>query len=142
MKYNCGFLDPSTQQCQILGMHVPDPGSCHCPHYRKDLIKCTNCGRILLTSPVYDGEDTFCAECAKLSGTCGLCRNLTTCAYESDPSPLPKVVQRREERDGMVFITTGRNPEREQALCTTCNCWLPDLGCCRQYATCGNYERR
>ena len=95
---------------------------------------CGLCGKALLRDQlVWDNElaTTICKEHAPLLRTCFSCRNLAQCLYETDPSPLPKVILRTIQQGNMQVQTQTRNPEREEITCKKCPCYHEEFGCWR-----------
>lgn len=79
-----------------------------------------------------DLEEVFCNNCIYLLGGCYSCGNVVSCAFEQDPSPLPKIVVQTVQQGNMTMQTQIRNPEREAITCKTkCPCWNEEWGCGR-----------
>ena len=120
-------------------------------------INCENCGRPLsvATDTVVSVNDEgsariVCKECASMFGHCPMCQHSTTCGFNDDPDPMPKVVvvARQVRQGNATFVQQHQilNPDRVKKFCieAQCKCYLNDLEqpiCCRQsgYATCTNY---
>ena len=65
-----------------------------------------------------------CAYCYERLDTCLTCaNNITNCAYETNPSPLEKVIRKTEQNGPMVKTYYTRNPERMAIACKECECY-------------------
>ena len=103
-----------------------------------------NCGYCGSTGPhrFFEQDGTpICDHCMAASGTCAFCVQSTQCEFESNPSPLPKQVQKTIRQGNMVIQTVVQNPERIDITCRKlCKCFSEDLGCLKQFGCCGNQE--
>ena len=102
-------------------------------------ILCACCGRNAIAVVNPDGTG-LCANCYQYCNTCRLCASSVYCAFEQDPSPLPKQVMQTIHQGNAVMQRPIMNPERVKALCPSCSCYDMELGCLRQYGTCGGYK--
>lgn len=108
-------------------------------------MNCNYCGRenpqLIFTVFNDNAPTAMCPNCAQVIGTCGLCTNSVKCEFESNPSPLPKMVMKTVQQGNMIMQTTIPNPDRIKALCPSCACYSEDpFICCRHVAgTCKNY---
>ena len=65
-----------------------------------------------------------CAYCYERLDTCLTCaNNIANCAYETNPSPLEKVIRKTEQDGPMVRTYYTRNPERMAVTCQECKCY-------------------
>lgn len=142
----CGFAALGQPQCPVIGIPI-DPSANHsCPYYAKELIYCERCKQIIPNSAIYskaaDGSwKVYCKNCSSLSGTCGGCLKSSTCDFETNPSPIPKAVEKRFQQGNQIMITQIKNPDRIAISCKlNCSCFSEEFGCCREFNTCGNYE--
>jgi hypothetical protein len=116
---------------------------------------CENCGhpikesRAVITM-VNEQSHFFCADCAKLFGTCVMCAHSIGCAFTQDPDPTPPfvVVSRQVRQGNATFIEQKQIPngDRIKKFCLDgkCKCAIDDPErplCCRNggYMTCTNY---
>lgn len=85
----------------------------------------------------------MCGNCFSMAGTCGLCENGTLCDFETNPSPLPKQVQKVIRQGNAIIQTVVKNPERIRETCLkNCPCCDPNFGCFKENGTCGIYKER
>ena len=85
----------------------------------------------------------ICERCNSLRGNCILCISARTCPFETDPSPIPKTIQKQFRNGPMISVTEVKNPARIDITCkTSCPCFSEDFGCMKEYNTCGKYEVR
>ena len=109
---------------------------------------CAICGKATPTrSMVICPEDTIsiCPSCAESLSTCYTCVKAAYCDFESNPSTLPKIVQRTIQQGNMKTVIQVKNPERIVITCQqNCACFDPEFGCAREFPghTCGNYTIR
>lgn len=83
----------------------------------------------------------ICQNCQSKFGTCVGCSKSATCDFETNPSPIPKTVQKRTQQGSQIMVTTIKNPSRIDVTCRiNCPCFSEENGCCREYNTCGNFE--
>ena len=139
----CRILDPVQHVCQLNGMRV-DPNEDFCSRHATTLETCDVCGKPVI-KPILTPDGTswkkLCGDCAEQLNTCGFCRMADTCSFESDPSPLPKMVQRRIQQGPMTSITTVQNPDRVAITCAKgCACYDAEQGCMRQFHCCNKLE--
>lgn len=136
----CALYDPNTSTCPVLRAPI-DPNKDFCSKHQINLHTCEACGRTSLKPilvPV--GKDTYhsiCGECVTQLNTCAFCHESRTCAFETDPSPLPKWIQQKNQNGPMITVTTVMNPERIRQTCEKgCPCYDPEFGCMRQFNYC------
>lgn len=146
----CLYRSADTKICSVLKKVVNDDDMA-CQRYADSsyLNTCELCGRqVIRGSEVIfieaDRPHFTCANCAETAGTCHSCINIKDCRFDSDPSPIPKVVQRQIRQGNVVQIASIQNPERIKITCQKgCECWDPiDSTCRKQEAekTCKNYK--
>lgn len=143
----CLLRDEQSGQCSILKMVVAENQDA-CPRYADEgnVITCELCGRrtVVDNSVIYNEERVHlvCGDCADKSGTCYTCLERKTCPFETDPSPLPKVVQRRIQQGPMVEIAQIKNPERINITCRAgCPCWDEEsFTCGKEQGWCCSYK--
>lgn len=125
--------------CQLNGRQV-NPDKDYCSKHAEELHQCEYCGSGTL-DPVFIAESetwhTYCEKCASAISTCNFCLNAQSCAFETDPSPLPKMIQKQIRQENMVQIVTVKNPDRIAITCQKgCNCYHPEFECLRQFNGC------
>lgn len=118
-----------------------------CPYHTTELHLCALCGNhmpkenqlIDITNP----EDIviYCRNCKQHISHCPTCTNSKECRFETDPSSIPKVIQKEIRQGNMIQITTVKNPSRIDITCKKgCPCFSEEFECLRQFNSCGNYK--
>ena len=143
--FNCAYRTLNPQQCPLIGYQYADDRNQVCPYHTTELSKCDICGQIVPDSMFTQKSDgswiRICKNCQSKSGTCGGCSKSSTCDFETNPSPIPKAVQKRFQQGNQIMVTTIKNPSRIDVTCrVNCPCFSEENGCCREYNTCGNFE--
>lgn len=145
--FTCAFRTLNPQQCPLIGYSYTEDRNQVCPYWVDELVYCAKCGNIIPTPhfPLTHYSDgtwkPTCENCLKLSGTCGGCLNSTTCDFETNPSTIPKAVEKRFQQGNQIIVTQVKNPLRIDSTCrVNCQCFSEEFGCCREHNTCGNYE--
>ena len=143
---NCAFRTLNPQQCPIIGHRYTEDRNQVCPYWVNELPKCEVCGSIDPNYVLFLNKDEtayipVCSNCSKLSGTCGECLKSATCDFETNPSPIPKAVQKRIQQGNQIVMAQIKNPSRIDATCRiNCPCFSEENGCCREYNCCNNFE--
>jgi hypothetical protein len=136
----CGLRDPAKNVCLLSGRTI-DPAADFCSSHLREPPRCAECGKITL-SPIFENEQTFCSQCAEAITTCFGCSLASNCAFETDPSPIPKVVVKTVRQGPMVTQTQVRNPDRIAITCKlNCHCWNGEY-CGREDNWCSKYSSR
>lgn len=129
----CRILDPRQNVCQLTN-RPKDPDKDYCSDHQAILKTCDNCGNITLESiltPDLTEWRTLCSQCASKLSTCAFCRNGDKCDFETNPSTLPKIVQKRIQQGPMVSLTTVKNPDRIKETCEkNCDCFDKETQTC------------
>lgn len=129
---DCAYSNET--QCNITGKLLPPEA---CSEFYNTPFHCSICHKqIHHTQVIYDSktESTICPECLERLSSCDFCSHADRCAYQQDPSTLPKIIQQRTP----FGVTQTKNPEREQLLCTTCVCWHDNS--CARGSSCGRQD--
>ena len=128
------------QVCGLSGKTITADG--YCDEHRRSISKCSICGNIVLSNGVIDDTHLICWNCFSSLKTCVACKNANICRFETDPSSLPKVVQKQVRRGNMTAVTQVKNPERVRATCEKgCKCFSKEKGCLKENNTaCKNQE--
>lgn len=105
-----------------------DPATAGCPKWEAQLETCEICGNptTIATSAILledEQNHILCAKCSKELGYCSTCAQSLTCDFETNPSPLPKVVMQTTRSGNMVTQQQIMNPERIKITCHNCTCW-------------------
>ena len=145
-------LDVETgRMCRLFNIAVKDTDFCF--KHTKSLFTCDCCGQPFIGNPyivmskiddntVSGIEACICPKCNQNINTCKTCAQMHQCAFETDPSPLPKVVQKQVQQGNMYAVTQVMNPDRIAITCQKdCPCWSSDFCCSKQnYGTCQQYH--
>lgn len=144
-------LDLETKRfCRKYNMPVKDTD--FCSQNIKSLKTCQCCGNQYAERPTLlsksEGENKFtfdieiCPVCAQTIGKCQTCKQGNICTFETDPSPLPKMVQKQIQQGHMTAVTQVMNPERIRLTCEkSCLCYSHNFGCLKQtHGTCQQYH--
>lgn len=141
----CGFRDSKNSVCQVFG-HAINPKVDYCSKHATNIILCNRCKRPLLDALIMaDNDGTFgfyCKECVEAFSTCETCKHATECDFETNPSSLPKVVQKQIRQGNMVTVTQIKNPDRIEITCKNgCVCYDAENGCRKHFnLKCDKYE--
>ena len=134
-------LDVETGRiCRLWKVAIKDTDFCF--QHAKELPICDCCGNSFIGKPYLIAEmvndvatiqASICPECNQYHGTCRTCKQGNICAFETDPSPLPKIVQKTIKQGNMTAVTQVMNPERIAITCQkACPCWSADFSCQKQ----------
>jgi hypothetical protein len=121
-----------------------DPEEPGCPQYSKVEHKCYLCGKPIIDTKTMFIEDAviLCDACNNLCGQCPTCANSITCDFETNPSTIPKLVQRQIRQGNTIMTTTVKNPARIEETCAkNCKCWNGNCPREGEVKWCGNYTR-
>lgn len=142
----CGFRTLNPQQCPIIGYSYTEDRNQVCPYWVNEFSKCAICGRIdpnyvLFLNETETNYIPVCSQCKDLFGTCRMCLKSTTCDFQTNPSPIPKAVEKRFQQGNQIIITTVKNDKRVAETCVkNCECFSEEYGCLREYNCCDKYE--
>lgn len=104
------------------------------------VVQCETCGRPTeqqFLCPDGDIWHILCPSCASQLNSCAFCKKVNTCSFETDPSPLPKMIQKQIRQGPMISVTTEMNSERIRQTCEKgCDCFDANFGCMRQFHYC------
>ena len=143
--FTCAYRTLNPQQCPIIGHRYTEDRNQVCPYWVNELPKCEVCGKIVPDSMFTQKSDgswiRICKNCQSKSGTCGGCSKSSICDFETNPSPIPKAVQKRIQQGNQIVMAQIKNPSRIDATCRiNCPCFSEENGCCREYNCCDNFE--
>lgn len=100
-------------------------------------INCGMCGAPIVGSDlIYDTQsgNIYCRKCAPYVRTCYNCLDGNVCDFQTNPSPLPKQVQMRQQMGNTVVSQVVTNPERVKITCQNgCHCYSEELGCVKEF---------
>ncbi len=119
----------------------------YCSEHAKSAQKCSCCGTPLVGKSfiTMNGkvvESVICERCFQNRNTCKTCQYGGSCRFETDPSSLPKTVQKQVRQGNMTAVTQIMNPERVRITCQKgCHCWDQNFGCSKQtHGICQQYH--
>lgn len=138
----CAYFDD--MRCKISGQ----PAISHnvaCASFSSQHYECDICHRqIHHTEVIYDSKSNkiVCSDCCNRLSTCDNCHNGNICLFETDPSPLPKQIQKQIRQGNMFGQTIIKNPERVRETCQKgCPCWDTETESCnKQLRYCANIQ--
>ena len=138
----CAYFDD--MRCKISGQ----PTISHnvaCASFSSQRYECDICHRqIHHTEVIYDSKSNkiICSDCGNRLSTCDNCHNGNICVFETDPSPLPKQIQKQIRQGNMFGQTIIKNPERVRQTCEKgCPCWNTETESCnKQLRYCANIQ--
>ena len=142
----CALMKHNGGVCPVFNQSFDanEPG---CPKHALDLMTCELCGGLTLPAAAIidltnqEEMHFYCDSCRQHVGHCPTCKHAKNCLFETDPSSLPKAIQREIRQGNMVQIMTVKNPERIRQTCQKgCPCFSEEFGCLRQFNSCGNYK--
>lgn len=144
--FTCAYRTLNPQQCPLIGHQYTDDRNQVCPYHATELPKCDICGDITPNNVLTQKSDKswirICKKCESLSGTCGGCSKSSTCDFETNPSPIPKAVEKRIQQGNQIMVMTVKNDKRINETCAkNCECFDHETRiCCREYNCCKNYN--
>lgn len=112
-------------------------------------MSCEICGHLIIPkimNAVIDTDDegnlhVLCENCLTKMHTCDTCDKRNSCDFETNPSTIPKVVQKRVQNGPMTMMTQVRNPARIDITCKqNCCCWSEEYGCQKENNYCKQYH--
>lgn len=138
----CAYFDD--MRCKISGQ----PAISHniaCASFSSKRYECDICHRqIHHTEVIYDSKSNkiVCSDCCNRLSTCDNCHNGNICLFETDPSPLPKQIQKQIRQGNMIGQTIIKNPDRVLITCKKgCPCWDAETESCnKQLRYCANIQ--
>lgn len=138
----CAYFDD--MRCKISGQ----PAISHnvaCASFSSQRYECDVCHRqIHHTEVIYDSKSNkiVCSDCCNRLSTCDNCHNGNICLFETDPSPLPKQIQKQIRQGNMFGQTIIKNPDRVRETCQKgCPCWDTETESCnKQLRYCANIQ--
>lgn len=138
----CAYFDD--MRCKISGQ----PAISHnvaCASFSSQRYECNICHRqIHHTEVIYDSKSNkiVCSDCCNRLSTCDNCHNGPICLFETDPSPLPKQIQKQIRQGNMIGQTIIKNPDRTLITCKKgCPCWDAETESCnKQLRYCANIQ--
>lgn len=121
-----GYFQDGTLGCSLNHRKI-NPEEDFCSWHRRDeMPRCAYCNNIVEPEDVViimDTQKICCNNCSNNIGRRGTCAKRMTCEYETNLSPLPKIVMKQMRQGNSIVSMQGHNPEREKLTCFTCTCW-------------------
>lgn len=116
-----------------------------CSQHRKHIYPCQVCGKEYIKGVLYSWDNNnyieICGHCHEAASTCVLCEHGQHCAFEEDPSSIPKVIPQTIRQGNTIIQTTVKNPERIRKLCHKCQCFdAEENSCNREFNHCGKQK--
>jgi hypothetical protein len=119
----------------------------YCSNRQEHIFVCEKCNNpVIKDTYAIVNENTehhiVCLNCISKLTTCYFCTKGQTCDFETNPSTLPKIVQKKIQQGPIVQIIQVKNPERIKITCQNgCPCWnTEDNACDKEINYCKNYE--
>lgn len=139
----CGFRSNSKDTCLLTGRQV-NPSTDYCSRHAKTVYHCELCNNITL-KPIFtpEGENwhCYCSKCAETISGCRFCRLGSTCAFETDPDPLPKTITQQSRTPFGIQQTQTKNPARIEKFCSSCPCYNAEEKICyKQFGFCNHID--
>ena len=105
---------------------------------------CDICGRQFTFLPVVeqvgDRYIQYCQQCFERRHNCITCEHLNpNCRFQTDPSDLPKVVQKTIQMGPVTQVAHIMNPERMAITCPGCICYENGECIQQKVANCEGY---
>lgn len=139
---SCALADLKILKCRRFGHNI-NPNVDFCSKHADSIQTCAICGQEMLKeNSIIDFKmRIICQKCSELLSTCTLCQHGKNCAYDDDPSPIPKLIQKQVRQGPMISVMQEINPARTAITCAKgCLCYDPENGCLRQYNFCDKCE--
>lgn len=144
----CGFAALGQPVCPVIGSPIDPAANTVCPYYTKEITYCALCNQpIVKAKYIIDSRKqnkflTICENCSNLVGTCRTCEKSLSCDFETNPSPLPKAVEKRFQQGNQIIVATVKNEERVKETCAkNCECFCPETQTClREIGGCNKYK--
>ena len=142
----CALMQHNGGICPVFKTEQPqdNPG---CPYHTFELNLCPICGNHMSKEhQLIDMTNNqhlviYCRNCRQYVDHCPTCTNNGECKFETDPSPLPKTIQKEIRQGNMIQIMTVNNPSRIEMTCKKgCPCFDTNFGCLRQNNYCRHYN--
>lgn len=145
MTHNCGdcaFKAHDSEHCRIFG-HKVNPLLDYCSKHNANPQICSVCDNPIVENDIILIENNkmliLCQQCNAIIGTCATCAQSHYCDFESNPSPLPLMVQKKIRQGNKVAVINVPNIARIEITCKNgCECFSPENGCLRQTSQCCN----
>ena len=137
---SCAFLGLKAPEiCALSGLKMKEEEE-YCSRHSNSFQKCAICGSPVISHDgIIDDGHLICQSCFFHLNSCHFCRFGNTCEFETDPSPLPKYVQKQIRQGNMTAVTQVMNPERIHITCEKgCICYSSENGCMKQKGSCSN----
>jgi hypothetical protein len=144
MSKTCGTCALQKQNggiCPLFGEHFEDHLAA-CPKHQEELKLCDVCGAITL-DPILNLDDNkyWCSQCQTQKYHCVTCNRGKECVFQTDPSPIPKIINKEIRQGNMIAVTQIPNPERVEKTCKiNCACFDAKLGCLKQNNYCEKWR--
>ena len=137
---SCAFAGlKAPNMCGLAGWEISSKD--HCSKHQRTIQTCAICGAYIISDGIIDNGHLVCSSCISKLETCSTCRFSNICEFETNPSPLEKIIQREIRQGNSYFVTSAMNPERVHITCEKgCRCYDPQKGCLKQKGSCSNHQ--
>ena len=114
--------------------------------YKSYVDFCELCGNAILSGGIIDTNTAqpylICDNCEQYLHTCASCLSSSSgCAFEQDPSPIPKIIMKEIRQGNAIIQQTVKNPKRIDETCKKkCFCFDENFGCLRQNNWCEKWK--
>ena len=144
---NCAVSQPNLKAstgrvCLRYNTEVSDTDFCSKRVKNNNAQTCGLCGKLILGKSFIVDSNVICSNCINQLDKCNTCKHRNECSFETDPSSIPKEVQRTVRQGMMTMMTTVKNPERIKITCQNgCPCYQEATGVCgKSSGTCALYQ--
>lgn len=139
---SCALTTQDGYHCAITSSEVK-PFEDSCSRHTRTVTFCEICNMPILGNKyielIGDVFHVICTTCNSKMYTCQLCNKGQECLFLTDPSSIPKMINKTIRQGNMIMQTQVRNPEREKITCHKCNCWIDDM-CQKECGRCKNFK--
>lgn len=137
---DCALLLNNHKECPFFG-GIPEV---ECTMFTSELKTCELCGRLIIgveTLDITNGTArAICNNCFNNLHSCAICDNGKVCEFKTNPSPIPRTIQKQIRQGNAIMIQQVPNPERIQAFCINCKCYHEET--CYKNQGCVNHNIR
>lgn len=138
---SCGLRNEKENVCRLYNRKV-NPTIDFCSRHTQTIYHCELCNNITLKPTFIPDGNTwhcYCSKCSEQINGCNFCRLGPTCAFETDPDPLPKLITQQTRTPFGIQQTQIKNPCRIEKFCNSCSCWnAEEKVCYKQFGFCNN----
>ena len=137
--------------CALTKLPILNPNEESCSHHQDSVLNCQICGKpvmrstdlelIQLKNETVEKWISVCHNCGELVWRCSGCSHVSTCEFETNSDPTPKVIQKQIRQGNQIIVSGVKNPERIEKFCKNCKCFCKDENdCAKNFNWCPNFE--